>query len=81
MISRKEICMTAEETKAVERMLTVNDIANIMGYSTHTVRCMVKDGVFPRVHRAELGDGRKGHIRIYLSDFEEWRNSTTETGD
>ena len=58
--------MTAEETKAVERMLTVNDIANIMGYSTHTVRCMVKDGVFPRVHRAELWRDRDWETYVPL---------------
>jgi hypothetical protein len=62
----------------MERMLTVNDIATIMGYSTHTVREMVKSGVFKRVHRANLGNGRRGHIRIYQSDFEEWRDGTTD---
>ena len=62
----------------IDKMLTVNDIANIMGYSPHTVREMIKSGVFRRVHRADLGDGRKGHIRIFQSDFEEWRDGTTE---
>ena len=69
----------AEHDDGIERMLTVNDIATIMGYSTHTVREMVKSGVFKRVHRANLGNGRRGHIRIYQSDFEEWRYGTTET--
>ena len=65
----------------IDKMLNVNDIANIMGYSPHTVREMIKSGVFRRVHRADLGDGRKGHIRIFQSDFEEWRDATTQTGE
>ena len=62
----------------VDTMLTVSEIATIMGFSTHTVREMVKSGVFPRVVRANLGNGSRGHIRIYKSDFERWREESTD---
>ena len=32
----------------------------------------------PRIHRSNLGDGKKGHIRIYRSDFERWREESTD---
>jgi len=62
----------------MDTMLTVADIATIMGYSTHRVRIMINSGVFPRIHRSNLGDGKKGHIRIYRSDFERWREESTD---
>lgn len=62
----------------VDTMLTVADIATIMGYSTHRVRSLVNSGVFPRVHRTNIGNGKKGHIRIYTSDFERWREESTD---
>ena len=65
-------------TEEIDRMLSVSDIAELMNYSMNTVRQLVKAGAFSRVHRADLGQGRKGHIRIYESDFLEWREKTTE---
>jgi excisionase family DNA binding protein len=65
-----------EQANEVDRMVTVREIADIMGYSLQTVRRLIKNGAFPRVHRPIL-DGKLGHSRIFLSDFENWREENT----
>jgi len=67
-----------ERENAVEKMITIREIADIMQYSLQTVRRLVKEGVFPRVHRFKYPDGRLGHTRIYISDFEKWREESTQ---
>jgi|TARA_R110000744_G_scaffold212042_1_gene331109 hypothetical protein len=67
-----------QNVEEIERMLSISDIARIMNYSTNTVRELVKSNAFTRVHRPELGNGKKGHIRIYESDFERWRENCTQ---
>ena len=69
------------ERENVQKMVTIREIADTMQYSLQTVRILVKEGAFPRVHRAKHSDGRLGHPRIYLSDFEKWRKESTRGND
>jgi|TARA_Y100000296_G_scaffold5591_1_gene6821 excisionase family DNA binding protein len=67
-----------EQEVEIERMMTVREIADIMGYSLQTVRKIISDGGFDRVHRFRKPNGRMGHTRIYVSDFERWREENTD---
>jgi len=73
--------METNNAEEIDRMLTLAEISQIMNVSLQTVRRMVKDGVFPRVFRLKRHDGRLGHTRVYLSDFERFRQENTQNNN